>query len=301
MNVTGWCKYFQEDLMNIWNYYLENKSNPNWVLHIQQKSPADFVRLQAAPGEKWPEKAWNLHHKNSDVAKCSCGKNRTWYRGSYAKRCSPQCSAKATAEQRKKTFAEKTDSFWQEVHSKFKATCSERYGENFASQFASSRGDDAKKNIEQARQAAMIEKYGVLNPIQVPGAAEKRTESMKKWKDPALAKDLRERTYATRVQNGHSVPNDHPSIFKSKKSYSRRIRYLTNKVVKEQNLFPERSMTNHVDHMFSILQGFKDGISPEILAHPANLRILPGSENSKKNSKSSISLEDLLARIDHLK
>lgn len=287
--------------MNIWKYYLENKSNPNWVLHIRQDSPADFIQLQAAPGEKWPEKAWNLHHGNADVAKCSCGKNRTWYRGSYARRCSPQCSAKATADQRKKTFAEKPDSFWQEVQSKFKATCTERYGENFASKFASSRSDEAKKNIEQARQSAMVKRHGVLNPIQVPGAAEKRAESMKKWKDPIMAKDLRDRAHATRIKNGNSVQNDHPSIFKSKKAYTRRVRYLTNKVIKEQNLFPGRSLSNHVDHMLSIFHGYRDGISPEILAHPANLRVLPGPENSRKNSKSLISLEDLLARINHFK
>lgn len=286
--------------MDVWKYYSENKSNPNWVLHVRLNSPADFALLEAAPGVKWPEKAWNLHH-GTEVQKCSCGKDCTWYRGSYTKRCGVKCSSIATAEQRKKTLAEKPASFWVEVRSKFNDTCTKRYGENFASAFAKSRDQEARATIETARKQAMLEKYGVLNPIQVPGAADKRATSMKRWDDPVLAKDLRDRSYATRVRNGRSVPSDHPSIFKSKKTYTRRVRYLTNKVVREQALFPERSMKLHVDHLFSIADGYKHNVSPEVLAHPLNLRLLEGSENSRKNSKSAISLETLLASIENLK
>lgn len=285
--------------MDMWKYYCENKSNPNWVLHIQRTSPADFVRLQAAPGEKWPEKMWNLHHESLDVARCSCGQPCTWYRGAYAKRCSPKCALAATGGQRKKTLAERPDSFWEEVQAKYVATNVARYGDNFASERVKSISAAARQNIEAGRQIAMIEKYGVLNPIQVPGAVQKRQSAMKKWKEPEMAKDLRDRAYATRVKNGHSVPNDHPSIYKSKKSYTRRVRYLTNKVVRERNLFPERSAELHVDHWFSVLDGYRNGVSPEVLAHPQNLRLLPGLENSRKNSKSGITLIELLARIDH--
>lgn len=285
--------------MNIWKYYIENKSNPNWVLHIKQQSPSDFALLKSAPGKKWPEKAWNFHHGNIDVARCSCGNPCNWYQGSYTKRCSVRCSNVATAETRRETFAKKPKEFWEEVATKCSTTNIAKYGEGYASKRAKLRSNESIESGERARKQAMLEKYGVTNPIQVPGASKKRASSMLKWKDPVKAKDRRERQYATRVKNGHSVPNDHPSIFGTKKAYTRRVRYLTNKIVEDLNLFPERSKYLHIDHMFSILDGFRLGVNPEILAHPKNLRLLSAGENSRKNSVSSISLSTLLDLIEH--
>lgn len=52
------------------------------------------------------------------------------------------------------------------------------------------------------------------------------------------------------------------------------------------------------DHMFSITEGFQQNISPEIIKHPANCEIKPHKENQSKNTKSSITIEDLYRRID---
>ena len=51
------------------------------------------------------------------------------------------------------------------------------------------------------------------------------------------------------------------------------------------------------DHMFSIMDGYKSGVSPTILGHPANCRIMLHSENSSKKSKSVLTIKDLLRRI----
>lgn len=51
------------------------------------------------------------------------------------------------------------------------------------------------------------------------------------------------------------------------------------------------------DHMLSIKEGFKMGIDPYIIKHPANCRLMKQTENSSKNSKSTITLEELLKRI----
>ena len=51
------------------------------------------------------------------------------------------------------------------------------------------------------------------------------------------------------------------------------------------------------DHMLSVAAGFKDGISPEILAHPANCKLILQTENFKKLDSCSISLDDLLKKI----
>jgi hypothetical protein len=51
------------------------------------------------------------------------------------------------------------------------------------------------------------------------------------------------------------------------------------------------------DHMFSILDGFRRNIEPEILAHPANCCLMLHSENNSKKFRSSITFEELLKKI----
>lgn len=51
------------------------------------------------------------------------------------------------------------------------------------------------------------------------------------------------------------------------------------------------------DHMFSVKSGFESNISPEIIKHPANCKIMLHKENQKKHKNSSISLDTLLNRI----
>jgi hypothetical protein len=52
------------------------------------------------------------------------------------------------------------------------------------------------------------------------------------------------------------------------------------------------------DHMFSVKEGFERGIDPLILSHPANCCLLRHNDNVSKNKKSSITLEELMHRIE---
>lgn len=52
----------------------------------------------------------------------------------------------------------------------------------------------------------------------------------------------------------------------------------------------------HLDHIYSIMDGFRNNIPPEILASPINLRLLPNSINQRKHRHSDISLEELYNR-----
>ena len=53
------------------------------------------------------------------------------------------------------------------------------------------------------------------------------------------------------------------------------------------------------DHMFSIDEGFKNNIKPELIAHPANCKLVSQRENSSKYKKSSITLEELKIKIEN--
>ena len=52
------------------------------------------------------------------------------------------------------------------------------------------------------------------------------------------------------------------------------------------------------DHMFSVREGFDLKIDPKIISHPANCELLIHSKNISKHKKFSISLEDLLHKIE---
>ena len=47
----------------------------------------------------------------------------------------------------------------------------------------------------------------------------------------------------------------------------------------------------------SLSYGYKYGIDPSIISHPANCRILLHSKNKEKADKSDLTLDQLLARI----
>ncbi len=55
------------------------------------------------------------------------------------------------------------------------------------------------------------------------------------------------------------------------------------------------------DHMFSVKQGYIEGISPTIIGHPANCQILTTLQNSSKGKKCSITLNELMERIKNWK
>jgi hypothetical protein len=70
------------------------------------------------------------------------------------------------------------------------------------------------------------------------------------------------------------------------------------------NGFKRRNKTPNLtgasrDHLYNVVDGFKNKVDPKLLAHPANCRIMlhngPNGNNSKK--KSTITLEKLLERI----
>jgi hypothetical protein len=52
------------------------------------------------------------------------------------------------------------------------------------------------------------------------------------------------------------------------------------------------------DHILSVHEGYKLGINPEILSHPANCQFLTNSDNCKKGTGSWIAVEELYEKID---
>ena len=79
------------------------------------------------------------------------------------------------------------------------------------------------------------------------------------------------------------------------RKYARACRSLSQLWAKD-NGYKLGPQTFHVDHIYSVLDGFKNEIAPAIISHPANLRILEAKKNTSKGPKSEITLQELLER-----
>jgi hypothetical protein len=74
----------------------------------------------------------------------------------------------------------------------------------------------------------------------------------------------------------------------TEKSWNENFYYLT------ENRKIERGPDFHLDHIYSRAQGFKEGISAEIIGHWTNLRLISRQENSAKRDRCDKTKEQLL-------
>jgi len=94
-------------------------------------------------------------------------------------------------------------------------------------------------------------------------------------------------------------PEDKPKY----QRYTEEVRLLTDKNYQKYfdeipNSFRGRDKTNwHLDHKFTIHDGFKNNIPPEVIAHHSNLSVIPASDNISKNYRSNILIDNLIGDI----
>jgi hypothetical protein len=163
-----------------------------------------------------------------------------------------------------------------------------------------------KKRINLMTIEERKEKYGWLNKLTLE---EKRyyienvltqTGSHAWWKN-ASEEDktvVRNKISETAVRRRLSNIN----LYKEFKLYRNAVDLLTQKTYKKYrkqinpDLLPRRSGNKgyHLDHKYSVYQGFVDGLPVEIISSKYNLHMLPGSTNLSKSEKCCITKEELL-------
>jgi hypothetical protein len=151
-----------------------------------------------------------------------------------------------------------------------------------------------RENVKEKSKKACLEKFGVENPSQ--------SESIKQQKRqtfilnyPIIRKEKEEKglwiplssltEYEIYVHNVWNITNEQIKLYgndllKNKRNKNRSIPELKNKYT--------------VDHKFSVSEGFKNKISPEIIGSIVNLEILSLSKNCSKCRKCSITLNQLI-------
>ena len=131
----------------------------------------------------------------------------------------------------------------------------------------------SRLNATKALKSTCLKKYGVDNPSKTKSSRRKISEA--------------------RIKNG-ATPWHERSM---RRIYYDIVWQVTETSWRENfiKINPNRidRSKNALDHIYSIQQGFRDGIPPYILGHWTNLRIITLVENSKKGMKCDKTKEEL--------
>jgi hypothetical protein len=143
-------------------------------------------------------------------------------------------------------------------------------------------------------------------PGYLKGLIERTTN---KWKESESI-NRRDETRKSLIQRLHNEENYKKSsgtkriktglLTEEKRKIFRRYAYACRKLAQlwaKDNGYEIGRQTYHVDHIYSVLDGFNNEIAPSIISHPANLRILEAKKNSSKGRKSEMTLVELLEKI----
>lgn len=114
-----------------------------------------------------------------------------------------------------------------------------------------------------------------------------------------MAKSLHEKHVRELENSGLSLED--------KKLYYNEVRALTEEsyrnykqIINPLNLERKRDIYQ-LDHIYSIADGLRNSVSPEIISHPCNLRMLKAIDNSIKGERSDIDMNNLLSLIQGFK
>jgi len=88
-------------------------------------------------------------------------------------------------------------------------------------------------------------------------------------------------------------------------TYVAEVRYYTEKnftkfkkIINPSNLTRGRK-NYHIDHIYSLYDGWKNNIPPNIISHPANLRMLDYKTNINKRTRSDMTISELYERVEN--
>lgn len=174
---------------------------------------------------------------------------------------------------------------------KYKNACLAKYGTEFASQSTEFR--NTVKNT-------CMEKYGVDSVMKVNKIKDKLKEVFIEkygFDNPSKSKDVTAKIRKSRISSGDWIADeDRTDLEKYRlevKKVSARSYHDHYYKINPDDLTRSR-YEYHLDHIFSVEEGFKQDIPTEVIGHWTNLRMLWHLDNSVKNTKCHKTLEQLI-------
>ena len=179
--------------------------------------------------------------------------------------------------------------------------CSRRWAANNRSEVWRKKASLAKQGknnpmfgiaLKHPNSLANLNRKGSTGRTQSVESNIKRSKSMmgrSTWTEESRKKYLR-----TGIEQGRFWKLDDPQYLEFKK-YRRKVYYWSEKNDLTQLEHHEKrgKFTYHLDHRYSITEGFKNKIPPLIIGSLPNLRFLPFRENVKKSIGCSITIKEL--------
>jgi hypothetical protein len=245
-----------------------------------------------------------------------------------------KCSRSIGAKRFRKELKEDTERFKQfssKVSKNQERIWTERVETGESEEIRAKIGNTKKETISKLTNEERIERFGWLNKVE-PAERDSIIETItfpmiNFWKngDPVAIKSARERRLET-ISN--KTPEE--KLKTAKKSLSTRYNFATGFIDKwyddksSKELYYKavweyteisysynkhmidphnlRGFTNgteyHLDHIYSIMQGFIYSVDPKIIGHACNLQILSAVDNLTKSAECWIALEELNREID---
>lgn len=157
-----------------------------------------------------------------------------------------------------------------EVRSRMQETSKERYGVINPS---------SDPSIKEKRKQVMIDRYGVSNAAHIPEARAKISAYIKsRWAEVYQGKDFSAEGL-TRREYSHRAGQYAETQYQRNKHW----------------LDPEnkRGKNWHVDHVYSITDGFLNNVPIDVISDISNLRLISDKENYSKHRHSHKSLDQL--------
>ena len=237
-------------------------------------------------------KSWNKGFKTYCSKKCS-NKNLE-----KIKKCIENTDYGLIALKNKEAWKNKSSIEKEVIQKKKEETCLQKYSVD----------NPAKSSIVKEKvQKNNLLKYGVPWVTQTKLMKEKsRKTKLLRYNNEYFnnPKKIKESERKTKIAKGIWLSEEELTDWEL---YSRKVRKQTELVYKEykNEINPcnlERSNSNyHLDHKYSVFQGFKNCIPLYIIASKENLEVIEANKNRKKNTKCSITLEELFKKVINTK
>lgn len=269
------------------------KCNEKWISKNNRSlynSIINWCNNTIISNVEFKRKVFHYINELLEIPTClTCGGDVKYKRiaDGYSQYCSNKCSK--TSEK----YYNNWRKTWKENNSNGKSiekrmqTLKERYGSDFINV------------IKDNRKKSMLNKYGVENSFQIESVKQKRRSTLKgKYGNESFNNP--DKTKKTRIKNKTQIDDSFVNDFIAYKIIvvNRTHTIYRNNIEKINPNNLKRGKKNyHIDHIYSIKQGYINNIPISIITHPCNLHLIDYKENLLKQDSCWITIDILLTNI----
>jgi len=155
------------------------------------------------------------------------------------------------------------------------------------------------KHTNNSKIKSCLDKYGVEYITQTDSYKGKRKNTLKE-KYGSESYNNPNKTKNTRIKNGSQIDDSSINnflIFKKVSVNKTYTMYKNNEILINPNNLKRGIKSYHIDHKFSLKQGYLLNLPVEIITHPCNLEMIYYKDNLVKQDNCSIELNELLNNI----